>query len=368
MGSRLRPLLLTQSLRKLPSPSSQNIDTRLSSIEIDAAQQEFLSLPSPYHDNFSIPDAPPLPRSSEPASPFTSLFKRFRYSSIASDAENIRSKDSNRLVEEDDDDVESSDVESAIKKRRRSKHRHQSEYKETLADRWLAVLFLLLLLSGLFNVFLVFNGSPNNIPRSHKERGNPLPHKGFQFTEHGRNYTCFEMRNTVLKEDKVYQNTFAVYDQLWDDLGGGSNGVVYTRIGRDDGRVRIARMGMFHQLSCLAALRSVVQALEKGEEFPNVSGKVHQGDWLHCLDYLRQVIQCNADDTIEISKLVNGKWVNDGFGGQRQCRDSTWLYDITKCGEGGCEGRPFYWEEQIMESIHQEEKQAIEKWWKAHNS
>lgn len=95
--------------------------------------------------------------------------------------------------------------------------------------------------------------------------------------------------------------------------------------------VRVYGVSMFHQLHCLWMIRVTLQALNATAH--GVSSPVHHDiedrHYLHCLDYLRQAILCNADDNIEAPQrdphdathdIVNGQ-------GQRQCRNPQRLYD-----------------------------------------
>lgn len=119
----------------------------------------------------------------------------------------------------------------------------------------------------------------------------------------------------------------------------GSSGVVYTNLEREDGKVRRAGFGMFHELDCLRRLRKIVEKgrWEMAEDFQD-----DYGSWEQCFDYLRQMALCNADDTAETSEIHDGKWLIGRFGNERQCKDPAWLYSVTDCGEGGCQGKPFH--------------------------
>lgn len=338
----------------------------MGSVDLDPAQQDFLDLPSPYHDSFTPHDAPSLISTGVPNSLFKSFFHRFRYSRVNSDAEHLaKTQTIGRENGNEDNDDESLDEE--VTRRKRKKHVRWSDYEETPADRWFTVVFLLLLLSALFNLFLVFNGPPNTIPRHPKPKDNPLPHKGFHFYEHGKNYTCYETHNSVFKANYEFSNIFGAYDYLWSELLGGSKGVIYTSLSREDKKIRRAGLAMFHQLDCLAKLRSVIQALQDGiREKDIVDVGEHHGYWPHCFDYLRQVILCNADDSVESSEVFEGRWVSSGFGDTKECRDASWLYDITNCGEGGCAGKAFYHSPEQLNKIHMEEEGEVEKWRKDH--
>jgi hypothetical protein len=157
------------------------------------------------------------------------------------------------------------------------------------------------------------------------------------------NYTCYQTHITSFHLDFKYAVNYPAYNHLWEELQGGSKGVIYTKLGRPDGKIRKAGLAMFHQLECLAQIRMAVQKLQD-KNITGVDAEMDglHGYWAHCFDYLRQIILCNADDSIESSKIVAGKWTSDGFGGVKECRDHKWLHEITSCGEGGCEGKPFY--------------------------
>ncbi|KAF2277879.1 uncharacterized protein EI97DRAFT_431963 [Westerdykella ornata] len=335
-------------------------------MDLDPAHQEVLNLPSPYHDDV---DELPTSRSAHRDSPWSrwkernplvTLFKslRFRYLRLPSTDAEQASKE-----EEDDDDDDSATPNSD------TRPPAWNPYEETTFDRWFSVLILLFLLSLLINFFLLFNGPPNRIPHHHpNSRSHPLPHKGFHFSEHGRNYTCYQTHTTILQPNYEFSNIFGAYDYFWAELQGKSHGVVYTSLGRADGKTRKAGLAMFHQLDCLAKLRSVVQALQEGRPHALVDVGEHHGYWPHCWDYLRQVILCNADDSLEVGEVEDGRWVTKGFGSARVCRESSWLFEVTGCGEGGCPGKAFYHEKGEMEKIHAEEQREVEEWAKAHPS
>jgi hypothetical protein len=348
--------------------TSQDNSPRIVSVDLDPDQRGFLSLPSPYHDSFSFSSTPHAAPTSEQSrhrisNPFSTLLKNFRYTRLKrnpADPESHPNKDDNC----DDSDSESETP-------RNPKHTpHWSDYEETPTDRWFAVVFLLLLLSILFNFFLLFNGphATSIAARYKNPRDNPLPHKGFRFREHGKNYTCYETHMNVFKANYEFSNTFGAYDYLWAELQGKSQGVVYTDLGRNDGQTRRAGLAMFHQLDCLAKLRNVIQALQEGNLYDDVDVAEHHGYWPHCLDYLRQTILCNADDSLEKGEVVDGRWVTSGFGAPKECRDSSWLYDVTGCGESGCPGKLFYLGDEALRKVHMEEEKEVEKWMKEHRS
>ncbi|KAF2469428.1 uncharacterized protein BDR25DRAFT_157868, partial [Lindgomyces ingoldianus] len=51
--------------------------------------------------------------------------------------------------------------------------------------------------------------------------------------------------------------------------------------------------------------------------------------WTHCFDYLRQVLMCSADVTLENLKTDGGAFLGavDGWGTQHMCRDYGKLFE-----------------------------------------
>jgi hypothetical protein len=93
----------------------------------------------------------------------------------------------------------------------------------------------------------------------------------------------------------------------------------------------------------LVGLRGAVQAFREGRSYFDVDADGDADGYLgRCLDYLRQVALCRADDELEVGSFESGF--------RRECRDSSWLYDVTACGEGGCPGKPFFRDEEEMTS------------------
>jgi hypothetical protein len=337
----------------------------LASLDLSPTQREILDLSSPYHDNFTptvlFGDIPvPPPPQSYKLGAILSFFKRFRYSKLDRDAEK-----SELASEVDDDD---SSIEHLPRRRTRRNQGHWQHFEEKPTHQGFTLLFLLLTLSVLVNLFLLFHGLPNDILRKPNTKADVIPHKGFHFGESGNNYTCYEAKNTSFQANLEFSSTNEAYDHLWRELQGKSEGFVYTKLGRSDGKVRRARLAMFHQLSCLSKLRSGIQAHENNHDNHEFDVGSHREDWLQCFDYLRQVFECNADDSVEVSDIVQGRWVTNGFGSPKECRNKSWLYDVTSCGEGGCPRKPFHWGEREMAEILNEENEEIRKWTKEHRS
>lgn len=359
----LRPLLLNTE----HAGSSNHDDSRLSSVDLDPAQREFLDMSSPYHDNFPTPSTPydeQGHRIRRPSNnPFPSLLRNFSYRGLSSklgfgsgsrsDAEKAHSNEN-----EDDEGVDT-DSDGPDAATDNGKHLQWApDLAGPTADtesRWTPIPFLLLLLSALLNFFLLFNGPPNRIPIPQHSISNPLPHKAFHFQDRyegyggGRNYTCFEMKGRTLRENKEFVGLGGRYDFLWRELLGASRGWVYVDVkdakqkSKEAMDVERRRLSMFHQLECLVGLRGALQAFREGQSYLHVDvdgvGDIYgdvDGYLGRCLDYLRQFALCRADDELEVARFKGG------FSMRRECRDSSWLYDVTACGEGGCPGKPFY--------------------------
>ena len=130
---------------------------------------------------------------------------------------------------------------------------------------------------------------------------------------------------------------------------GASGGYVRGVEGKEGVRARFA---MFHQMECLEQIRMALRrgeeenGKEKRKDFVVVGGGDGLAEWRHCLEYLRQSVLCGADDTMEVSEGNGGGWKTFGYGSRRQCRDPKWLFDVTKCGEQGCDGGPFTHEDR----------------------
>ena len=91
-------------------------------------------------------------------------------------------------------------------------------------------------------------------------------------------------------------------------------------------------LSVFHQLHCLAAIKSKMSRLQdwyKGEndrEYLRFAlGEEHIGDEhvYHCFDYIRQAIMCAGDTALERARTVDGRVVRgvDGWGVEHRCRD-----------------------------------------------
>ncbi|KAK2599142.1 hypothetical protein QQS21_005403 [Conoideocrella luteorostrata] len=149
----------------------------------------------------------------------------------------------------------------------------------------------------------------------------------------------------------AYRNLSHEHDALWHDQLLPPNGGYFALAEKEKNSDKLG-IAMFHQLRCLAMirtemqyLRDVIAALKSSEE--GVSDQHHRlldsrhasssggagnlldhdpKDPTHCFDYLRQSLLCLTDGTIERPKQYDdGRPYIDGMG-ERQCRDWDILY------------------------------------------
>jgi hypothetical protein len=136
------------------SASTSHRDAQVS-FDLSSTQQYILDHPSPYHDTFDRSntnvDIPLRKLYSKPSNPIATFFKGMRSRYTDTDVETV-SRD-----EDEDEDKDEMDKE-------RQNRRKWESYEETPMDRWFTLLCLMLLLSLLFNVFLIFNGPPHCLP------------------------------------------------------------------------------------------------------------------------------------------------------------------------------------------------------------
>ncbi len=138
---------------------------------------------------------------------------------------------------------------------------------------------------------------------------------------------AMESFRTPLGRDVRYMSTNHSFDGLWDAYLKDSLGEFATP---EDIWER-AEFSLFHQLRCLARFRLAIQRASEGH---NVGVDFRDDHWGHCLDYMRRIVLCNADDTIERSRWTwqfpNGT-VYQGIEGAeegRTCRPLQPMCDI----------------------------------------
>ena len=137
----MRSFVLNPPPKKNP-PKQPSRYPLTQSPEISPRSHGVLTLPSPYHDDYDR-----YQQREPPRSPFESMFKRFRYVQVTQgvkDEENMelrRGADSPATKEP---------------KRRKNLRVHWTDDRRGLPARWSIVLFMILLMSILFNLFFVF--------------------------------------------------------------------------------------------------------------------------------------------------------------------------------------------------------------------
>ncbi|KAL7956596.1 hypothetical protein V8C34DRAFT_288384 [Trichoderma compactum] len=110
-------------------------------------------------------------------------------------------------------------------------------------------------------------------------------------------------------------------------------------------------ISMFHQLHCLATLKTAFAKLlrreQKQAQSPGEGAHDHNNDEVeqsdnhldhltdashldHCFDYLRQAIMCAGDMTLEKAHIINGVPADavDGWEVEHQCRDWSTMFDF----------------------------------------
>ncbi|ETS88116.1 hypothetical protein PFICI_01944 [Pestalotiopsis fici W106-1] len=142
------------------------------------------------------------------------------------------------------------------------------------------------------------------------------------------------------REHAEFKNLSHEYDIYWKNTRPPNGG--YFAWLDETGTRRRDGISMFHQLHCLVMLREAMQGL--GEEIQSLKAMrrdtAHEDHamhtehddlhWLHCFDYLRQAILCNADSTFEPHLMnSNGKDIVDGMI-ERDCKDWSLLYKASE--------------------------------------
>ncbi|KAF2710789.1 hypothetical protein K504DRAFT_376102 [Pleomassaria siparia CBS 279.74] len=124
-------------------------------------------------------------------------------------------------------------------------------------------------------------------------------------------------------------------DYLWEEHLHMITGNIKLPPAEENGNASLKAIAMFHQMHCLAAMRSVIQRAREGEDV----GKDWTDDlhWPHCFDYLRMSILCFADSTLESltvepGPIDDGKVIRviDGGADERYCRNANPLYVLER--------------------------------------
>ncbi|EMD39077.1 hypothetical protein CERSUDRAFT_63990 [Gelatoporia subvermispora B] len=94
---------------------------------------------------------------------------------------------------------------------------------------------------------------------------------------------------------------------------------------------RLFTLSMFHQLRCLGILRAALADIYV-DEFPTVEGpKLELAQ--HCMNYLRQMILCHSDVTLEYARTMHGSQITT-WETVHTCRDWTLVYEAAEKNYG----------------------------------
>ncbi|KAJ7892972.1 hypothetical protein B0H13DRAFT_1625357, partial [Mycena leptocephala] len=114
----------------------------------------------------------------------------------------------------------------------------------------------------------------------------------------------------VMEESRHYSIIGEYARQDW--ASGNPIGLSYVRLGPE---YRAFGLAMFHELHCLQYIRL---ALFQGR---------HETDHIHhCLNYLRQFIQCNPNLTLEPADVLDRDFETEREGSVHVCLDWTQIY------------------------------------------
>ncbi|KAH8807613.1 hypothetical protein F5884DRAFT_880842 [Xylogone sp. PMI_703] len=125
--------------------------------------------------------------------------------------------------------------------------------------------------------------------------------------------------------DKRYQSLDHRYDDLWNILKFEESGFLQVA-NEETGQAELGSITMFHQLHCLASIRTALQKAYDGTP-PGLDFHADR-HWPHCLDYLVQTSLCLADPTVEHGIRVNGSTLISGTHDIRVCKRREPIIDL----------------------------------------
>jgi hypothetical protein len=152
------------------------------------------------------------------------------------------------------------------------------------------------------------------------------PHTAYQ-SEDRPNKLPVRLREAALEVEWLDDEVYGLYaDADWRSLfPQGQSG--FVALGGTRERFAI---GMYHQLHCLEVLRTGYAA-GKGAalEYPG-NGTIWDHHVNHCLNYLREVVLCNADTTLIPAIPEDGEFIATSMGVVHRCKDWTQLREIVE--------------------------------------
>jgi len=179
------------------------------------------------------------------------------------------------------------------------------------------MLFLAILIPYLVPLLTIFNFA---------REGDASATEFFEFSYHHDDYPeLWELESPLdtvymVPEESVHYQTVHNADEDWEPLFQPSDGFIY--LGKDQRQFSIA---MLHQLRCLQIIRyTIIENQQKLSS--NITIKPdHLVD--HCIGYLRQIILCQADTTVESLRSHTGGDAADLESANYTCKDWTQVFE-----------------------------------------
>ncbi|KAI5203521.1 hypothetical protein AUEXF2481DRAFT_1553 [Aureobasidium subglaciale EXF-2481] len=145
--------------------------------------------------------------------------------------------------------------------------------------------------------------------------------------------------SVTFQEQVEYWDSGAAGDASWESLIPENQGLMFEK--DEKGIARYSGFSMFHQLHCLSLLRDELikaygnKTASTPDEGHHHIRALHGGytdltkvHWYHCLDYLRQALICNADNTIEMCVGDASKPIATGWNRTHQCKSTKPMWDF----------------------------------------
>ncbi|KAH7393326.1 hypothetical protein BKA64DRAFT_83546 [Cadophora sp. MPI-SDFR-AT-0126] len=126
-------------------------------------------------------------------------------------------------------------------------------------------------------------------------------------------------------------------DDAWSKLIPLGRGFVEmpVEVPQEDGRVEVKNeyfcISMFHQLHCIAGIKSAFESMMNENDTTHME---HSSHLAHCFDYLRQGVMCAGDMTMEPAFELTGKDAGvmavNGWNVEHQCKNFRTIYDFAE--------------------------------------
>ncbi|KAF9000120.1 hypothetical protein BDQ17DRAFT_1327939 [Cyathus striatus] len=122
-----------------------------------------------------------------------------------------------------------------------------------------------------------------------------------------------------VEESNRYRAQGLQSDPEWFSLTTSSIG--YVRLGDPK---RMFMVTMFHEFHCLRMLNLAFEPTAK----PGTPEYIPSDHLRHCLDYLRQMVLCSADMTLEEGDFTEREFDSDRLGAVHVCKDWSAVYGV----------------------------------------